>query len=284
VRVVRINGVQYRGASAPARPTLDAQAGAGLIETMRACDGQIVHRALHLERLASSLRALGIDGAPDAGAIACELDAALEGCVAADAVVRLVVSARPACVVEVAPVEPLDATPPMFSALTLPGGWVPGEAAAEHKRTERDHWVRAECAAAAVGADIVLTTDLSGRLGEASRASVFVVADGVLWTAPARGLLPGIGRRVMMQIAGDVIVQAAERALWQRADEVFVVSALRGVAAIVTVDSAPVGNGTAGPVTRRLAARYRACVLGGDRAGSPGVDDGRLDGAGIPVA
>jgi para-aminobenzoate synthetase / 4-amino-4-deoxychorismate lyase len=263
VRVVRIGGREFRGAAAPSRVELDARVGAGLIETMRARGGHIAHRAWHLERIAASIRTLGLDRPPDADVIDAELDAALGASLACDALVRLVVGARSAYAVEAAPIEPLPATPRVCTAITVAGGWVPDATDAEHKRTDRGRWDRVERAAAAAGADIALMTDRTGRLGESSRTSVFVVADGRLRTAPVMGLLPGIGRRAVMQIADDVLEDAAEAAVWRHADEVFVVSALRGVAAVTAIDGAAVSDGAAGPVTRRLASQYRERVLAG---------------------
>ncbi len=267
MRVIRIDGIEYHGAAAPGRTGLDALAGPGLIETMRARGGRIAHRQAHLRRLAASRDALGLRGGPDPALVEDELDAVLAACRVEDALVRLVLGAR-ALVVEAAPVQPLPADPPAVVAITLAGAWRPDCAAAEHKRTDRAHWRRAEAAASAAGADIALTTDTEGRLGEASRASVFVVADGTLQTAPITGLLPGIGRAVVVELAGAVVEEAASRDRWRGAQEIFSVSAFRGVSAVAAIDGAPVGHGAPGPVTRSLAAAYRRRVAAGDGAGS----------------
>jgi branched-subunit amino acid aminotransferase/4-amino-4-deoxychorismate lyase len=263
MRVVMIGGSVYQGAAAPSRAELDAQVGAGLIETMRAREGCIAHRAWHLARLAASIRTVGPDDAPDADAIARSLDLTLAAIPPGDARVRLIVGAREACAVEIAPIEPLPEGPRACTAMTVAGGWVPVDADAEHKRTDRRHWGRVERQAAAAGADIALMTDQAGRLGESSRASVFVAADGILRTAPVEGLLPGIGRRAIMQLAGVAVEEAADPASWRRADEIFVVSALGGVSAVTVIDGAPVGGGAVGPRTRDLAAQYRAAVDAG---------------------
>jgi len=172
-------------------------------------------------------------------------------------------------VVEAGPIEPLPADPGAVAAITIAGAWRPDCAAAEHKRTERTHWRRAAAAAAAARADIALCTDTEGRLGEASRASVFVVAGGLVQTAPVAGLLPGIGRQVVLDLAGGVPEDAAPAERWRRAQEIFVVSALQGVAGVVMIDGLPVGDGAPGPVTRRLATAYRQCVLAAGRPEPP---------------
>ena len=167
MRLVRIDGIEYRGAGAPSRRELHARVGPGLIETMRARDGRIAHRAWHLGRLAASIRTLGLVDAPDAAGIERSLDAALAGFRARDALVRLVVGAGGVYGVEVAPIDPLPSVPRECTAITVPGGWVPADADAEHKRTDRSHWDRVEGAAAAAGADIALMTDRQALLPNA---------------------------------------------------------------------------------------------------------------------
>lgn len=262
MRVVRVDGAEYRGPAAPGRAALDGLAGPGLIETMRARDGRIADRAAHLARLSASRQALRGPGGPSPERIASELDAVLAGCRATDARVRLVLGQR-ALVVEAAPIGPLPAEPPALAAITVAGLWRPKAAEAEHKRTERGHWLRAEAAASAAHADLALATDAAGRLGEGSRASVFVVARGVLQTAPVTGLLPGIGRAAVIALHGDVLEAAAPAERWRAATEIFVVSALRGVSAVVAIDGAALSGGAPGPVTRRLAAAFRERVLAG---------------------
>ena len=266
MRVVRIDGAEFRGPAAPPRSRLDARAGPGLLETMRARRGCIAHRTAHLARLAASRTALGLPAAPPASRIASELDALLEACPGDDLLVRLVVGPG-ALVVEAAPLMALPLAPGVQTAVTRAGAWCPAHAAAEHKHTERRHWRDAEAAATAAGADIVIATDAAGCLGEASRASVFVVDGGVLQTAPVEGLLPGIGRAAVIELAGAVVEESLPAERWRAADEIFTVSALRGVIAVTAIDGAPVGHGTPGPTTRHLAMAFRQRVIDATAAG-----------------
>mgnify|MGYP003376306346 CR=1 FL=1 len=81
------------------------------------------------------------------------------------------------------------------------------------------------------------------------------MVDGDVLTAPARGLLPGIGRDVLCERMAEVVQRAATRDEWRGAAEVFTVSAFAGVTALTAVDDAPVGDGGPGPgpVARRAA-------------------------------
>jgi len=259
MRVVRIDGREWRGAAVPDAAELAARVGPGLIETMRARQGRVAHRELHIARLAASTSACGYREAADPAQVAAALDAVVGGGGAGDLMVRVVAGSSGAVLVESRPVAPLPVLPVAATARVLPGLWDPEAVMDEHKRTERAKWEAAEAVLGDV--DVAVAADSWGRLGEASRASVFVVRDGIIRTAPVAGILPGVGRRVILQISGDIVEHAPESELWRAADEIFVVSALRGVTAIVAVDAHQVGDGAPGPVTVRLGTAFRGRVM-----------------------
>jgi branched-chain amino acid aminotransferase len=260
MRIIRLDGVVVAGAEGIGLDDPLARSGDGLVETMRARQGQIAHRAAHLARLAASINALGMVGVPDLATIETELDAALGALAAAHAKVRLVVSTRSKLWVEVESIGPLPEQPGTATAITIPGGWSPGRRIAEHKTSSRAHWNWAERQALSAGADVALVTDAQGRLGESTKASVFVVDGDRLFTAPVDGLLPGIGRQVTMELHHGVVEHAAWAETWQAADEVFLVSAVRGITAVTAIDGRLVGDGSVGPLTAHVAASYRARV------------------------
>lgn len=267
--VARINGAWSDPGASVAGDDPLVRAGDGLLETMRASGGRIAHRAAHLDRLAAGIDGLGWRGAPPMGAIEAELDAVLAALGGREAQIRLAISTAPTIWVEAREVAPLADAPDEVRAATVPGGWMPGWRTAEFKTSSRAHWAWAERVAAAAGADVALLTDVAGRLGESTRAAVFVVRGTDLSTAPVRGLLPGIGRRVVMELWPGVreIALAAEE--WGQADEILLVSALHGVRSVVSVDGIPIGLGVAGPVARRLAAAYRRRVAAETTSASP---------------
>ncbi len=266
MRVVRIDDREWRDDAVPGADELAATVGPGLIETMRARNGRIAHRRLHVARLAASVAACGYREAAGPGRVAAALDAVVASAGAGDLMVRLVAGRSGVLLVEAGPVAPLPTVPASATARVLPGLWDPRNVADAHKRTERAKWQAAE--AVAGDADVVVAADARGRLGEGSRAAVFVMRDGAIHTAPVAGILPGIGRRVVIEMEGDVVERAPEPELWRTADEVFIVSAVRGVTAIVVLDAEPVGDGLPGPVTTRLAAAFRARVMAETSAGS----------------
>lgn len=102
-----------------------------------------------------------------------------------------------------------------------------------------------------------------GCLRECPRANVFIVtASGQLATA-SRGILPGVTRGHVLQLA-EGVVEAAVRdvtlgELWQ-AREVFITSTTKKIVPVCEIDGVRVGNGQPGPITTRLMQRLDAHV------------------------
>jgi branched-subunit amino acid aminotransferase/4-amino-4-deoxychorismate lyase len=257
-RVVRLDGRPVAEAVFDGDDPL-VRAGDGLVETMRAHRGVVAWADAHLGRLARSAEVLAIP-APPPETLAREVDAALAAAAGDDHRVRLCVTGAGRVWVEVAPLAPPAPVPRALRAVTLRGAWAPGAWIAEHKTTSRALWAWAGRRAAAAGADDALLLDADARMGESVTANVVVVdAGGSRLTAPARGLLPGVGRAWLL---GETAVteRAATAREWRRAREVLLVGALRGVDAVVEIDGAPVGEAVPGPVARDLAARWHAAV------------------------
>ena len=110
------------------------------------------------------------------------------------------------------------------------------------------------------GGDTVVLTDGAGNVVEGPGFNVFCVnAQGVLVT-PAQGVLEGITRRTvidMAQAAGlPLQVRALPAAELRAAREVFLSSSAGGVLPVTRVDGQPVGDGAVGPVTQRMVQTY----------------------------
>lgn len=117
------------------------------------------------------------------------------------------------------------------------------------------------------GADDALFTDASGRLLEATAASLFVVRGGRLLTPKCGGILPGITRSRVLALAAAAGIPAAERTVSAASrshwSEAFLASSVAEIVPVIAVDGEPVGSGAPGPVTRRLQALYREAALRG---------------------
>jgi branched-chain amino acid aminotransferase len=117
-------------------------------------------------------------------------------------------------------------------------------------------------AVAPPGTEEVLLVDPAGLILEGTTSNFFAVVDGRLRTA-GEGMLPGITRSLVLEVAADVLpieqspLQVGELHV---AAEAFLTSSSRGVMPVVAVDEKVVGAGTPGPVTRELRRRYEARV------------------------
>ncbi|MBX7081536.1 MAG: aminotransferase class IV [Nannocystaceae bacterium] len=117
-------------------------------------------------------------------------------------------------------------------------------------------------AIAAGGEDAILCTP-TGEIAEGATSNVFFVRDGVVCTPDLQaGLLAGITREVVCELVVALgLTLRTERVLPEQlraADEVFLTSSVRGIMPVTTLDGRTVGNGSAGPITVRLSARYEA--------------------------
>ena len=97
----------------------------------------------------------------------------------------------------------------------------------------------------------------NGRVAETSRANVFIVnQEGVLVT-PAEGILEGITRKRMLELAEiEVETRAMTLEEVRAAREVFITSTTKGAMPIVQIDGQKIGNGKPGEVTKRLGERF----------------------------
>ena len=109
------------------------------------------------------------------------------------------------------------------------------------------------------GARFPVLLDEDGLVTEGAGYNVFAVLDGQLLT-PARGMLEGITRRTVLELADREGIAAASVALseeeFRRATELFATTTAGGVMPITSLDGEPVGDGRVGPVCRRLRTLY----------------------------
>lgn len=119
----------------------------------------------------------------------------------------------------------------------------------------------ARAQARAAGAAEALLTD-GDHVLEGAGSNVFVVREGTLLTPPVdQGILDGVTRRVVLEVARAGGVPVTERALTldevKGADEVFLTATTREVVPVVRVDGDRVGSGRPGDLTRTVHDRYR---------------------------
>ena len=117
------------------------------------------------------------------------------------------------------------------------------------------------------GADEVLMLDASGFVAEASGMNLFVVRHGLIRTpASHAGILRGVTRDAVLELAVEAGYRVEEDVLNRydvyTADEAFFTGTAAEVAPIREVDGRAIGDGTPGPVTRDLRARFLRLVRG----------------------
>lgn len=237
--------------------------GLGLFETLRTWDGRAPLLDLHRARMLDSARALGIalesDFLPDAEAVT-GLRAA-EGW-SEDRVLRITASGGTpggglaAVWMRSAPLPP-PISPGGWSVQT--GGWTVSahDPTARHKML--NYWTRriAHEQAQAAGFDEALASLPDRRLVEGSRTSLFVVRGGAV-VVPCRAgpIVPGVLRSVALELIranGRWTIQEVggiDPDLLDRADEVFLTNAVRGIIPVGRVDER--SWQVPGPVTQML--------------------------------
>lgn len=247
--------------------------GDGLFETMRAYGGRIFRLQEHLARLEAGL--LRLELPVPAGL----KDAVLETLAASghrDAMVRLTVSrgpdgedgleatSHPTVVVSAKAYAP---DPRWYEdgirAAVVSARVNEFAATAGLKQIGYLEPLRAQAEAKAAGADEAIRLDTQGHVAEGGMSNVFLVVEGVLRTAPAScGILPGITRAAVLELAGDqgleVFTAPIPPSALERASEIFITSSLRELVPVTRLNGRPVGDGRPGPITLRLLAAYRA--------------------------
>jgi branched-chain amino acid aminotransferase len=109
--------------------------------------------------------------------------------------------------------------------------------------------------------------DVDGHVAEGSGENLFVVRDGVLFTAPlSAGILSGITRDSIVTIAREQGYDVQERLMPREflyvADEIFFSGTAAEITPIRSVDRIPVGDGRPGPITKAIQAQYLGVATG----------------------
>jgi branched-chain amino acid aminotransferase len=125
--------------------------------------------------------------------------------------------------------------------------------------------VMALAEARAQGVSEAILLNRRGDLCEATTANVFAVRGGRVETPSlASGCLAGITRERVLALCEDLGLGGVETELpastLQEADELFLTSSTREIQPLVEVDGRPVGNGSPGEVTTRIALAYSDMV------------------------
>ncbi len=127
----------------------------------------------------------------------------------------------------------------------------------------------AKWAARELGFDEILLIDSDGYLAEGPTTNVFLVdPEGVVCTPPEEGVLLGVTRKAIIELARAEGFTVVERALQPDelfdAAEAFLTGTSAGVWPIGSVDERAIGTEVPGPVSRALAERFAKISAGAD--------------------
>ena len=109
--------------------------------------------------------------------------------------------------------------------------------------------------------------DVFGHVSEGPGENLFLVREGVIYTAPlGASILPGITRASVMTLAGELGYQVHEESMAREmlylSDEVFMTGTAAEITPIRSVDRHPVGEGARGPITEALQTAFFGIVRG----------------------
>lgn len=118
------------------------------------------------------------------------------------------------------------------------------------------------------GLDEAILLTHEGNVSEGSGENIFLVAGGRLITPPpAEGILVGITRNTIMELAQkefgiETIERRIPRSELYSAEECFMTGTAAHVTPVIEIDARRIGEGTTGPITRRLMDLYQRIIRG----------------------
>ncbi len=129
--------------------------------------------------------------------------------------------------------------------------------------------VLAKVEASKAGYQEAILLDAQGFVSEGSGENIYVIREGALLTPPqTAGILDGISRKSVIQIARDLGYEVVERDLARAelylADEVFLSGTAAELVPVREIDDHQIGGGRPGPVTREIQRVFDDALHGRD--------------------
>jgi branched-chain amino acid aminotransferase len=114
------------------------------------------------------------------------------------------------------------------------------------------------------GADEALMLDPTGAVATCNATNFFVIRQSEVWTSTGQYNLNGITSALVLELAGADGIRTRRQpfslADVYSADEAFVTGTFGGLTPVHTVDGRTIGNGTQGPMTKRLREMYEEAI------------------------
>ena len=277
--LVSING-RLRPRSEASVSVFDSvvQGGDAVWEGLRVYDGRIAELDGHLERLQDSAKALAFADVPSSEDVRTAIFATLEANAMRDnAHIRLTLTRgekltsgmnprfnRSGCTLIVL----AEWKPPVYSddgiraitASTRRNTAQCLDSKIHHNNLLNN--ILASIEANVAGVDTAIMLDINGFVSETNDANLFLVKDDRLLTPSADSCLPGLTRKMILEICDQRGIPAKERNLSltevYTADEVFTSGTMGELTPVLEADGRIIGDGKAGPMTLRLQKLHRA--------------------------
>lgn len=111
------------------------------------------------------------------------------------------------------------------------------------------------------GVDSAIMLDIDGFVAETNDTNLFLVRNGTVCTPYADACLPGLTRKMLLEICAEQGIPASEcrisLAELYCADEVFTSGTMGELTPVLEADGRIIGNGAIGPVTSQLQGLHR---------------------------
>ena len=277
--LVSING-RLRPRSEASVSVFDSvvQGGDAVWEGLRVYDGRIAELGGHLQRLQDSAKALAFADVPSSEEVRTAIFATLEANAMRDnAHIRLTLTRGEKVTSGMNPrfnqsgctlIVLAEWKPPVYSddgirvitASTRRNTPQCLDSKIHHNNLLNN--ILASIEANVAGVDSAIMLDTNGFVSETNDTNLFLVKDGRLLTPSADSCLPGLTRKMILEICGEQNIPAKERNLSltevYTADEVFTSGTMGELTPVLEADGRIIGDGKAGPVTLRLQKLHRA--------------------------
>ena len=258
--------------------------GDGVFEGIRIYGGKIFRCDEHVTRLIESARAIRLPLKMTAEEIVDAMVAAIEANGVVDGYIRLVVTRGPgdlgldpficrkssvfviAASIQLYPPEMYENGLSVIIAKTPRRSDTMIPSAAKTLNYLNNIMAKMEAIDAGAGEAIMLNVD--GQVSEATGDNVFLVVGGTVVTPPPEaGILNGITRGLVIELADDLGIPVEQRVVMPdelfTADECFLTGTAAEVIAVTTIDGKTIGSGKAGPITMKLLDAFRNKIAAG---------------------
>jgi branched-chain amino acid aminotransferase len=254
--------------------------GDGLFETMRAYSGHVFMLNDHLSRLYDSISELGIPLKKDKESLKTAIDRLMEINSLSDAYIRITVSRGnhsgtltfnddfdPTVVImaKALSLYPLEYYVHGVSVIIAENRQNSFSPLSVHKSLSYFNNILAKEEARAKGAFEAILLNSEGEIAEGATSSIFIVKSKKVFTPPVSShILPGITRKAVLDMAPQLGFEITEKGITKEtfftSGEVFLTNSIMEVLPVIAINGQRVGDGSPGPVYKRVIDQYRNLV------------------------